>query len=157
MFPLRPLYKTSAASAETVDSSNWDPHEPEAVSGVAASAAVLASHDITQVVSDDVNAPLVTIAIDEAALAPAVLLLQVPYLERLGSLSPGKCPEGQLKSRQHLKAQQALRHIFFWLGRLDRGKAVGHLEGKSTKESCTGQWEAVKQVKRSAQRRSIRE
>ena len=33
--------------------------------------------------SGDVNAPLVTIAIDEAALAPAVLLLRVPYLERL--------------------------------------------------------------------------
>ena len=45
-------------------------------SGVAAShlAAILASPDITRVVCDDVNAPLVTIAIDEAAFAPAVLL-----------------------------------------------------------------------------------
>ena len=74
-----------AASAETVDSSNCDPHEPEAAAGVAAPdlAAILASPDITQVVSGDVNAPLVTIAIDEAALAPAVLVLRVPYLERL--------------------------------------------------------------------------
>ena len=46
-------------------------------------AAILASPDTTQVVSGDVNAPLVTIAIDEAALAPAVLLLRVPHLERL--------------------------------------------------------------------------
>ena len=73
--------ETSAASAETVDSSNCDPHEPEAAPGVAAPdlAAILASPDITQVVSGDVNAPLVTIAIDEAALAPAVLLLRVPF------------------------------------------------------------------------------
>ena len=69
----------------TVDSSNCDPHEPDAAPGVDAPdlAAILATHDVTQVVSEDVNAPLVTIALDEAALAPAVLLLRLPYLERL--------------------------------------------------------------------------
>ena len=46
-------------------------------------AAVLASPDVTQVVLDDIHAPLVTIVLDEAALAPAVPLLRVPYLERL--------------------------------------------------------------------------
>ena len=77
--------KASSTSTETVDSSNCDPYDREAASGVVASdlAAILASHDVIQVVSDDVNAPLVTIALDEAALAPAVLLLRVPYLERL--------------------------------------------------------------------------
>ena len=75
----------SATSAETVDSSTFDPHEPDAAPGVDAPdlAAILATHDVTQVVSEDVNAPLVTIALDEAALAPAVLLLRLPYLERL--------------------------------------------------------------------------
>ena len=37
-------------------------------------AAILASPDVTQVVGDDVNAPLVTIALDETALAPTVQL-----------------------------------------------------------------------------------
>ena len=46
-------------------------------------AAILASSDITQVLSGDINAPLVTIAINEAALASAVLLVRVPYIERL--------------------------------------------------------------------------
>ena len=67
-------FKISAVSAETVDSSNCDPHELETAPGVAASdlAVILVSPDITQVVSGNVNASLVTIAIDETALAPAV-------------------------------------------------------------------------------------
>ena len=77
--------EASSTSAKTVESSNCDPHKPDAAPGVVASdvAAILATHDVTQVVSEDVNAPLVTIALDEAALAPAVLLLRLPYLERL--------------------------------------------------------------------------
>ena len=41
------------------------------------------SPDVTQVVLNDIHAPLVTIALDEAALAPPVPLLRIPYLERL--------------------------------------------------------------------------
>ena len=75
----------SAESAESVEPSNCDPHAPDDAPGVVAPdlAAVMAAHDFTQVVSDDINAPLVTIALDEAALAPAILLLRLPYLERL--------------------------------------------------------------------------
>ena len=78
-------FKASSTSTKTVDSSNCDLREPDAAQGVDASdlAAILAAHDVTQVVRADVNAPLVTITLDEAALAPAVLLLRLPYLERL--------------------------------------------------------------------------
>ena len=46
-------------------------------------AAVLAAQDVTDVLLADVTAPLVTISLEEKALAPAAPLLRVPYLERL--------------------------------------------------------------------------
>ena len=46
-------------------------------------AAVLAAQDVTDVLLSEVTAPLVTISIEERALAPAAPLLRVPYLERL--------------------------------------------------------------------------
>ena len=67
---------SKGTSAETVESSNCDLHEPDTAPGVVASdlAAILATHDVIQVV---------TIPLNEAALAPAVLRLRLPYLERL--------------------------------------------------------------------------
>ena len=66
--------EASATSVETVGSSNCDSQGPDAAPVVVAPdlAAVLASPDVIQVVLDDIHAPLVTIALDEAALAPAV-------------------------------------------------------------------------------------
>ena len=46
-------------------------------------AAVLAAQNVTDVLLSEVTAPLVTISIEERALAPAAPLLRVPYLERL--------------------------------------------------------------------------
>ena len=48
------------------DASTCDRHEPNTAPGVDAPdlAAILATHDVTQVVSEDVNAPLVTIALE---------------------------------------------------------------------------------------------
>ena len=62
-------------TVKSVGSSNCD---PDVAPMVVASdlAAVLASPDVIQVVLDDIHAPLVTIALDEAALAPAVQLLR---------------------------------------------------------------------------------
>ena len=46
-------------------------------------AAVFAAQDVTDGLLSEVTAPLVTISIEEKALAPAAALLRVPYLERL--------------------------------------------------------------------------
>ena len=67
----------SDVSVATVNSSNCDPQSPDEVPVISPPdlAAVLAAHDVT--------APLVTISLEEKALAPAAPLLRVPYLERL--------------------------------------------------------------------------
>ena len=77
--------EASDASVETVSSSNCDPHSPEEAPVIAAPdlAAVLAAQDVTDVLLADLNAPLVTISLEEKALAPLAPLLRVPYLERL--------------------------------------------------------------------------
>ena len=68
--------ESSADSAETVGSSDCDAQEPDAAPVVVAPdlAAVLASPNVAQVVLDAIHAPLVTVKLDELALAPAVPL-----------------------------------------------------------------------------------
>ena len=75
----------SDASAATANSSNCDPQSPDEVPVISPPdlAAVLAAQDVTDVLLADLTAPLVTISIEEKALAPAAPLLRVPYLERL--------------------------------------------------------------------------
>ena len=77
--------EASDASVATVSSSNCDPQSPDEVPVIAAPdlAAVLAAQDVTDVLLADLNAPLVTISLEEKALAPVAPLLRVPYLERL--------------------------------------------------------------------------
>ena len=77
--------EASDASVATVSSSNCDPQSPDEVPVIAAPdlAAVFAAQDVTDVLLADLNAPLVTISLEEKALAPAAPLLRVPYLERL--------------------------------------------------------------------------
>ena len=69
----------------TADSSCCDPQSPDDVPVISPPdlAAVLAAQDVTDVLLPEVTAPLVTISIEERALAPAAPLLRVPYLERL--------------------------------------------------------------------------
>ena len=68
-----------------MSSSNCDPQSPDEVPVIAAPdlAAVLAAQDVTDVLLADLNAPLVTLSLEEKALAPVAPLLRVPYLERL--------------------------------------------------------------------------
>ena len=74
----------SDASAATANSSNCDPQSPDEIPVISPHlAAVLAAQDVTDVLLAEVTAPLVTISIEEKALAPAAPLLRVPYLERL--------------------------------------------------------------------------
>ena len=75
----------SDASAATVNSSSCDPESPDDIPVISPPdlAAVLAAQDVTDVLLAEVTAPLVTISIEEKALAPAAPLLRVPYLERL--------------------------------------------------------------------------
>ena len=77
--------EASDASVATANSSNCDPQSPDDVPLISPPdlAAVLAAQDVTDVLLPEVTAPLVTISIEERALAPAAPLLRVPYLERL--------------------------------------------------------------------------
>ena len=77
--------EASDVSVATVNSSNCDPQSPDEVPVIAPPdlAAVLAAQDVTDVLLADLTAPLVTISLEEKALAPAAALLRVPYLERL--------------------------------------------------------------------------
>ena len=77
--------EASEASVTTADSSYCDPQSPDDVPVISPPdlAAVLAAQDVTDVLLSEVTAPLVTISIEERALAPAAPLLRVPYLERL--------------------------------------------------------------------------
>ena len=63
--------------------SNCDPQSPDEVPVVSPAdlAAVLAAQNVTDVLLTDLTSPLVTISIEEKALAPTAL--RVPYLERL--------------------------------------------------------------------------
>ena len=72
------------ASVVTANSSNCDLQSPNEIPVISPSdlAAVLAVLDVTEVLLADLTA-LVTISIEEKALAPAAALLRVPYLERL--------------------------------------------------------------------------
>ena len=77
--------EASEASVATANSSSCDPQSPDDVPVISPPdlAAVLAAQDVTDVLLPEVTAPLVTISIEERALAPAAPLLRVPYLERL--------------------------------------------------------------------------
>ena len=77
--------EASDVSVATANSSNCDPQSPDEVPVISPPdlAAVLAAQDVTDVLLADLTARLVTISIEEKALAPAAPLLRVPYLERL--------------------------------------------------------------------------
>ena len=80
-----PSDDASEASDVSVATVNSNPQSPDEVPVIAPPdlAAVLAAQDVTDVLLADLTAPLVTISLEEKALAPAAALLRVPYLERL--------------------------------------------------------------------------
>ena len=121
--------ESSADSAETVGSSDCDLQEPDAAPVVVAPdlAAVLASPNVAQVVLDDIHAPLVTIKLDELALAPALPLLRVPYLERLLEAVRSGTPANGLAEAMRPAARQAHDDLATYLTELVLGLFDGAL------------------------------
>ena len=79
----------------TANSSNCDPQSPDEVPVISPPdlAAVLAVQDV---LFADLTAPLVTISVEEKALAPAAPLPRVPHLERLLEAVRGGTPLDRL-------------------------------------------------------------
>ena len=75
----------SESAAETVESDTADPANDEAAPVVVAPDVdtVMGATHVAQVVGDAVHLPMITIKLDDCALAPAAPLVQVPYLEKL--------------------------------------------------------------------------
>ena len=80
-----PLKRTLKVRLRTVESDTADPANDEAAPVVAAPDvdAVMAATHVAQVAGEAVHLPMITIKLDDRALAPAAPLVQVPYLERL--------------------------------------------------------------------------
>ena len=100
----------SDVSVAIVNSSNCDPQSPDKVPVISPPdlAAVLAARDVTDVLFADLTAPLVTISLEEKALAPAAPLLRVPYLS--DSLKPSGMA-GHLTACQMPFGLRSFRHM----------------------------------------------
>ena len=65
---------------------------------------LMAASDFTQYLLNDPHAPMVTVSLEEQALAPARALARVPYLEHL--LAPVRWPpDGHLRLPSHKHMQ----------------------------------------------------
>ena len=75
----------SESAAETIESDTADPANDEAAPVVVAPDvdAVMEATHVAQVAGDAVHLPMITIKLDDRALAPAAPLVQVLYLEKL--------------------------------------------------------------------------
>ena len=73
----------SESAAETIESDTADPANDEAAPVVVAPDvdAVMGATHVAQVVGDAVHLPMITIKLDDRALAPAAPLVQVPTLK----------------------------------------------------------------------------
>ena len=96
----------SESAAETVESDTADPANDEAAPVMVAPDvdAVMGATHVTQVVGDAVHLPMITIKLDDRALAP---LVQVPYLEKLLDAVRAGTPLVQLPSVMASAAGQA--------------------------------------------------
>ena len=100
----------SESAAETVESDTADPANDEAAPVVAAPDvdAVMAATHVAHVAGD---LPMITIKIDDRALAPAAPLVQVPYLERLLDAVRAGTPLVQLPNVMAAAAGQAYQDL----------------------------------------------
>ena len=99
----------SESAAETVESDTADPANDEAAPVVVVSDVdtVMGATHVAQVVGDAVHLPMITIKLDDRALAPAAPLVQVPYLEKLLDAVRAGTPLVQLPSVVASAAGQA--------------------------------------------------
>ena len=99
----------SESAAETVESDTADPANDEAAPVVVAPNvdAVMGATHVAQVVGDAVHLPMITIKLDDRALAPAAPLVQVPNLEKLLDAVRAGTPLVQLPSVMASAAGQA--------------------------------------------------
>ena len=99
----------SESAAETIESDTADPANDEAAPVVVAPDvdAVMGATHVAQVVGDAVHLPMITIKLDDRALAPAAPLVQVPYLEKLLDAVRAGTPLVQLPSVMASAAGQA--------------------------------------------------
>ena len=99
----------SESAAETVESDTADPANDEAAPVVVAPDvdAVMGATHVAQVVGDAVHLPMITIKLDDRALAPAAPLVQVPNLEKLLDAVRADTPLVQLPSVMAAAAGQA--------------------------------------------------
>ena len=103
----------SESAAETVESDTADPANDEAAPVVAAPDvdAVMAATHVAQVAGEAVHLPMITIKLDDRALAPAAPLVQVPYLERLLDAVRAGTPLVQLPNVMAAAAGQAYQDL----------------------------------------------
>ena len=101
----------------TANSSNCDPQSPDDVPVILPPdlAAVLAAEDVTDVLLSEVTAPLVTISIEERALAPAAPLLRVSYLECLLEAVGDGTPLDRLSDALRPALTLRLRTVFLFV------------------------------------------
>ena len=103
----------SESAAETVESDTADPANDEAAPVVAAPDvdAVMAATHVAQVAGEAVHLPMITIKLDDRALAPAAPLVQVPYLEKLLDAVRAGTPLVQLPNVMAAAAGQAYQDL----------------------------------------------
>ena len=103
----------SESAAETVESYTADPANDEAAPVVTAPDvdAVMAATHVAQVAGEAVHLPMITIKLDDRALAPAAPLVQVPYLERLLDAVRAGTPLVQLPNVMAAAAGQAYQDL----------------------------------------------
>ena len=99
--PIDLVSETSESDGSASDSDNSSDVavvEPvdQAAAEVPGAADLLAASDFTQHLLNDMHAPMVTVIIEEQALAPARVLSRVPYLEHLLGLAQQGCEPAQL-------------------------------------------------------------
>ena len=95
------------------ESDTADPANDEAAPVVVAPDvdAVMGATHVAQVVGDAVHLPMITIKLDDRALAPAAPLVQVPYLEKLLDAVRAGTPSVQLPSVMASAAEQAHQNL----------------------------------------------
>ena len=84
---VRPVSAVSGTKSEPVD---------QAAAVIPCAADLLAATDFTPHLLNDMRAPMVTVILEEQALAPARVLARVPYLEHLLGLVQQGCEPAQL-------------------------------------------------------------
>ena len=90
--------ESTGSSSDSDDSSVVAVIEPtdQAAADVPCVADLMAASDFTQHLLNDLRAPMVTVILDEQALAPARVLARMPYLEHLFGLAQQGCEPTQL-------------------------------------------------------------